>query len=125
MADFIRVDPTSKVPPYEQIRTTVAMAAAAGELPVGYRLPTVRALAGRLSVAVNTVARAYRELEQAGVVETRGRSGTFIAAAGDDQRAEALAAARAYADVISRVGLDHDEAVEILRAALDSAQPSG
>ena len=125
MAEFIRVDTTSKVPPYEQIRTTVAMAAAAGELPVGYRLPTVRALAGDLSVAVNTVARAYRELEQAGVVETRGRSGTFIAAAGDDQRAEALAAARAYAEVISRVGLDHDEAVDILRAALDSARPTG
>ncbi|MBB6120140.1 GntR family transcriptional regulator [Nocardiopsis algeriensis] len=118
MADFIRIDPTSKVPPYEQIRTVVAIAAANGELPVGYRLPTVRALAGQLSVAVNTVARAYRELEQAGVVETRGRSGTFIAAAGDDQRAEALAAARAYAEVINRVGLEHDEAVRILLAAL-------
>lgn len=118
MAEFIRIDPTSKVPPFEQIRTIVAIAAANGELPVGYRLPTVRALAGQLSVAVNTVARAYRELEQAGVVETRGRSGTFVAAAGDDQRAEALSAARAYAEVISRVGLDHDEAVKILRAAL-------
>ncbi|MEE2041189.1 GntR family transcriptional regulator [Nocardiopsis sp. CT-R113] len=118
MADFIRIDPMSKVPPYEQIRSIVAIAAANGELPVGYRLPTVRALAGQLSVAVNTVARAYRELEQAGVVETRGRSGTFVAAGGDDQRAEALAAARDYAEVISRVGLDHDEAVEILRAAL-------
>ncbi|HJE59504.1 MAG TPA: GntR family transcriptional regulator [Nocardiopsis listeri] len=119
MADFIRIDPASKVPPYEQIRALVAIAAANGELPVGYRLPTVRALAGELAVAVNTVARAYRELEQAGVVETRGRSGTFVAAAGDDQRAEALAAARVYAEVITRVGLDHEEAVEILRAALE------
>ncbi len=125
MADFIRIDPTSKVPPYEQIRALVAIAAANGELPVGYRLPTVRALAGQLSVAVNTVARAYRELEQAGVVETRGRSGTFVAAAGDDQRAEALAAARAYAEVITRVGLEHDEAVEILRAALKGSPGAG
>ncbi|WP_017613416.1 GntR family transcriptional regulator [Nocardiopsis salina] len=120
MADFIRIDPTSKVPPYEQIRAIVAIAAANGELPVGYRLPTVRALAEQLSVAVNTVARAYRELEQAGVVETRGRSGTFVAASGDDQRAEALEAARAYAEVIQRVGLDEEEAVRILRAALES-----
>ncbi|MBE3000550.1 GntR family transcriptional regulator [Nocardiopsis sp. HNM0947] len=120
MADFIRIDPTSKVPPYEQIRAIVAIAAANGELPVGYRLPTVRALSGQLSVAVNTVARAYRELEQAGVVETRGRSGTFVAASGDDQRAEALEAARAYAEVIQRVGLDEEEAVRILRAALES-----
>lgn len=119
MADPIRIDPTSKVPPYEQIRSAVANAAANGDMPVGYRLPTVRALAGELSVAVNTVARAYRELEQAGVVETRGRSGTFVAAGGDDQRAEALAAARTYAEVISRVGLDRAEALAIVRAALE------
>ena len=68
MPESIRIDPASKVPPYEQIRAAVAGAAAKGEVPVGYKLPTVRALAERLSVAVNTVARAYRELEQAGVV---------------------------------------------------------
>ncbi|MDA8369459.1 MAG: GntR family transcriptional regulator [Nocardiopsaceae bacterium] len=118
MPESIRIDPASKVPPYEQIRAAVAGAAAKGEVPVGYKLPTVRALAERLSVAVNTVARAYRELEQAGVVETRGRSGTFIAAGGDDQRAEAVNAARAYADVISRLGLDSSEALDIVAAAL-------
>ncbi|RCV50255.1 GntR family transcriptional regulator [Marinitenerispora sediminis] len=118
MPDFIRIDPASKTPPYEQIRLAVANAAARGELPVGYKLPTVRALAEDLSVAVNTAARAYRELEQAGVVETRGRSGTFVAAGGDRQRAEALAAARAYAEVISRLGLDRAEALEIVTAAL-------
>ncbi|MBV2367242.1 GntR family transcriptional regulator [Streptomonospora nanhaiensis] len=118
MPDAIRIDPSSKVPPYEQIRSSVANAAARGELPVGYKLPTVRALAEQLKVAVNTVARAYRELEQAGVVETRGRSGTFIAANGDEQRAEAVAAARAYAGVISKLGLERDEALDIVRAAL-------
>ncbi|WP_017594818.1 GntR family transcriptional regulator [Nocardiopsis potens] len=116
--DFIRIDPESKVPPYEQIRSAVANAAAEGEIPVGYKLPTVRALAGHLSVAVNTVARAYRELEQAGVLETRGRSGTFVAAGGDDQRAEAVTAARAYADVVSRLGLQRKEALDIVAAAL-------
>ena len=47
-------------------------------LPPGTRLPTVRALAETLGVAANTVARAYRELEHAGVVTTRGRSGTVV-----------------------------------------------
>ncbi|TQN31817.1 GntR family transcriptional regulator [Haloactinospora alba] len=118
MPDFIRIDPHSRVPPYEQIRTSVANAAAKGEIPVGYKLPTVRALADRLAIAVNTVARAYRELEQAGVVETRGRSGTFVAAGGDDQRAEAVAAARDYADAIARLGLGPQEALDIVAAAL-------
>ncbi|MFC3995879.1 GntR family transcriptional regulator [Nocardiopsis sediminis] len=118
MRDTIRIDPASKVPPYEQIRAAVANAAAKGEVPVGYKLPTVRALAGQLSVAVNTVARAYRELEQAGVVETRGRSGTFVAAGGDAQRAEAATAARAYADAVSRLGIGREEALDIVAAAL-------
>ncbi|WP_046470771.1 GntR family transcriptional regulator [Allosalinactinospora lopnorensis] len=124
MPDFIRIDPASKVPPYEQIRASVANAAANGDVPVGFKLPTVRALAERLSVAVNTVARAYRELEQAGVVETRGRSGTFVAAGGDDQRAEAVAAAQEYADVIARLGLGSGEALDIVRAALRQSSPS-
>ncbi|WP_067971091.1 GntR family transcriptional regulator [Nocardiopsis trehalosi] len=118
MPDTIRIDPASKVPPYEQIRAAVANAAARGDMPVGAKLPTVRALAERLSVAVNTVARAYRELEQAGVVETRGRSGTFVAANGDAQRAEAVAAARAYADAVARLGLAPGEALDIVAAAL-------
>lgn len=120
--DFIDIDPDSRVPPYEQIRAAIANAAAEGEIPVGYRLPTVRSLAGGLAVAVNTVARAYRELEQAGVLETRGRSGTFVAAGGDAQRAEAVAAARVYAEAVSRLGLDREEALDIVAAALRQAE---
>ncbi|GAA3741671.1 DNA-binding transcriptional regulator YhcF (GntR family) [Spinactinospora alkalitolerans] len=119
MPDLVRIDPASKVPPYEQIRAAIAHAAAQGELPVGHKLPTVRALAEELSVAVNTAARAYRELEQAGVVETRGRSGTFVAAGSDRQRAAARTAARQYADVIAGLGLDRREALGIVRAALE------
>ena len=44
----------------------------------GHRLPTVRALAQELGIANNTVARAYRELEVAGAIETRGRAGSFV-----------------------------------------------
>ena len=49
-----------------------------GELLPGERLPTVRALAANAALAPNTIARAYRELEEAGYLEGRGRAGTFV-----------------------------------------------
>jgi DNA-binding transcriptional regulator YhcF (GntR family) len=52
-----------------------------GRLPAGTRLPTVRQLAADVGLAVNTVARAYRELESDGVVVTEGRRGTFVRSA--------------------------------------------
>ena len=84
----------------------------------GTRLPTVRELAGQLGLAVNTVARAYRELETAGVVETRGRFGTFVARADPSDSAMA-AAARSYLDVARGLGLGKAEALRYLEAASD------
>lgn len=69
---LITVDPDSPVPPYEQVRVQLAELIGDGRLPVGSRLPTVRQLAADLRLAANTVARAYRELEGAGLLETRG-----------------------------------------------------
>ena len=74
------LDQASAVPPFEQLRTQIASRAASGELPAGTRMPTVRALAGELRLAVNTVAKAYRALETDGVIATEGRRGTFISA---------------------------------------------
>lgn len=79
MSAQITVDVTSGVPPYEQIRGQVAALIAAGALPAGARLPTVRDLAADLGVAVGTVVRAYRELEAAGLVVSRRRTGTVVA----------------------------------------------
>jgi DNA-binding transcriptional regulator YhcF (GntR family) len=93
-------------------------------LAVGTRLPTVRRLAADLGLAVNTVARAYRELEEAGLIETRGRAGTFVAAAGQHSRERARQAAHEYAQAVRRLGLDADEALRIVRAALEAASPS-
>ncbi|HEY4616081.1 MAG TPA: GntR family transcriptional regulator, partial [Citricoccus sp.] len=58
---------SSTVPPYEQVRTGLLDLVHRQRLPVGAKLPTVRALAAALGVSANTVARAYKELEQAGV----------------------------------------------------------
>ena len=79
--DVHPLDSTSEVPPFEQLRAQVATRAASGDLPAGTRLPTVRALAAELGLAVNTVAKAYRALETDGVITTEGRRGTFVSGA--------------------------------------------
>lgn len=78
MSALITVDLRDATPPYEQIRTQVASLIAVGQLANGSRLPTVRALAGDLGVATGTVARAYKELESAGLIESRRRLGTIV-----------------------------------------------
>ena len=75
---ILRVDPSASTPPYEQLRAQITAMAASGALPAGTRLPSIRQLAGDLGLASGTVARAYRELEQAGVIATRGRHGTHV-----------------------------------------------
>jgi DNA-binding transcriptional regulator YhcF (GntR family) len=115
---MITIDENSPVPPYEQIRAHLARQITNRSLPVGTRLPTVRRLAADLGLAVNTVGRAYRELESAGLIETHGRAGTFVAAAGDHTREQAHAAAANYAATITALGLNTTEALRIVRAAL-------
>jgi DNA-binding transcriptional regulator YhcF (GntR family) len=116
---MISIDSASPVPPYEQVRSQFAAQISDRVLAVGTRLPTVRQLAADLGLAVNTVARAYRELEEAGLVETRGRAGTFVSAAGERSRAAAARAAQEYAAVVRSLGLDRAEALRIVEAALD------
>src|SRR5436309_6538732 len=68
------------VPIYLQIVNQVKYLVASGRLEAGEELPPIRALAEQLLVNPNTVARAYRELEQAGVVATRRTAGTYVRA---------------------------------------------
>lgn len=113
----VRVDAASSTPPYEQVRAQVIAAVEDGSLVAGRKLPPVRALATELNLAANTVARAYKELEEAGYVETRGRAGTIVRGA-DAATAQAAAAAREFARTARRLGLSPDDAVELVRAAL-------
>jgi DNA-binding transcriptional regulator YhcF (GntR family) len=115
---MITIDTASAVPPYEQVRAQLAGQISDRTLAVGTRLPTVRRLAADLGLAVNTVARAYRELEEAGLIETRGRAGTFVSAAGERSRATAIKAAREYAAITKALGLDRTEALSIVQAAI-------
>ncbi|MFJ7943230.1 GntR family transcriptional regulator [Streptomyces sp. NPDC096354] len=114
----IAIDPDAGTAPYEQLRTQISELARSGELPVGHRLPTVRGFAEELGLAANTVAKAYRALESDGVIETRGRNGTFIAAAGDTADRKAAAAAREYAEQARRLGLSRDRAASLAEDAV-------
>lgn len=116
--DLLSVDHSSPVPPFEQVRDGLALAVRTRQLAAGDRLPTVRKLAGELGLASNTVARAYRELEQAGVIETRGRNGTFVAAQGPGRSTEAALATATYARRLRELGIGAEEAVVLIREAL-------
>lgn len=74
----IRLDFRSGVPIYIQIMDQIKELVAAGELAPGEQLPTVRQLATELQVNFNTVARAYRMLDEAGVISTQHGRGTYI-----------------------------------------------
>ncbi len=120
----IEVDTGSPVPAYEQIRAQLQTMADSGVLAPGAQLPPIRQLAADLGLAVNTVARAYRELEQAGTVRSRVRHGTVVAQPGRlpaAQRRRRLAeAAAAYALACRQLGVPAPEALAAVRARLDA-----
>jgi GntR family transcriptional regulator len=78
MALWIQISPGSKEPIYTQIYDQISQAILSRNLTVGDKLPAVRKLAGELVINPNTVARAYTQLEQQGLVTTRIGSGTFV-----------------------------------------------
>jgi DNA-binding transcriptional regulator YhcF (GntR family) len=116
----ITIDPVSSIPPFEQVRAQLAQQINDGALPVGAKLPTVRALAAELGLATNTVARAYRQLEVASLLETRGRAGTFVGADGDAGKAKVSAAAAEFVAVADGLGIDRTVAMAIVTAALQA-----
>lgn len=118
---MIVIDAASPTPPYEQLRAQLARQIQDRSLAVGTRLPTIRRLAADLGLAVNTVGRAYRELEEAGLIETRGRAGSYVSAAGDQALEQARRAALDYAAIIASTGIDPTEAIRIVEAALGRA----
>src|SRR6187200_2037207 len=116
LGDWVRIDQHAAKPLFDQLRTQIIDGIRDGKLPPGTRLPTVRELAGQLSMAVNTVARAYRELESTGILETRGRFGTFVART-DPADAAMATAAHTYATAAKALGIDKGDALKYVEAA--------
>lgn len=115
----IAIDPGSTEPPYEQVRRQIEEAIDRGEVQTDQRLPPVRQLAGDIGLATNTVARAYRELEASGRLETRGRHGTFVAGQPTAARRHAEETTRTYVEQMRELGLGPLEIVATLRRELE------
>lgn len=114
MSGPFRVDPSLPTPPFEQLKEQIVDGRRTGALAAGHRLPPVRRMAEDLGLAPNTVARAYRELEAEGVLDTRGRNGTFVTPPDTLKHERARRAARAYLAEADTLGVGAQEAVRLV-----------
>ncbi|MFF9041454.1 GntR family transcriptional regulator [Streptomyces sp. NPDC014892] len=123
----VRVDTTSQVPPYEQIRAQLAALIVTGRLAEGERLPTVRQLATDLGLSPGTVARAYRELEAAELIRTRRGAGTRVAAPRTGptrpHAAQLATLARDFTSSARALGADTEAILTAVRDALGPDRP--
>jgi DNA-binding transcriptional regulator YhcF (GntR family) len=117
------------VPPYEQLRAQIAASITSGHLREGHQLPPIRQLAKDLDLAPGTVARAYRELETAGLFVSGGRRGTRVAPLPGGVPPPAdhrlTAAANAFAAVARDLGVGLGDALAAAHAALAGAPADG
>jgi DNA-binding transcriptional regulator YhcF (GntR family) len=124
----IHISPRDGVPIYLQIVNQVKYLVAAGRLAPGEELPPIRTLAEVLTVNPNTVARAYRELETAGLVEKRRTAGTYVSDAGSPlARRERMRILTERIDALlaeaRQMNVSSDEVVELLRQRDQAMQP--
>ena len=116
------VDTGNPTPPYEQLRRQLAELIQSAVLTPGDRLPPLRQLAADLGLAVGTVARAYRELESAGLVNSRRGGGTRVSAtapsvSGADRQRLLRDLAEAFVRQAALLGADEQQ----IRSAISQA----
>jgi GntR family transcriptional regulator len=75
---MLKIDSCSAIPVYEQLKRQIKLGIASGRYPAEYRLPSIRELASKLTVNPNTIAKAYRQLETDGFLQSRAGSGFFV-----------------------------------------------
>ena len=126
MIEF-KLDPKSGVPFYRQIIDQIRFGIAAGHLKSGEQLPTVRALAVELKVNLNTVNKAYKELEIQDILETQQGTGTFIGTQGmkiaeRERQAKLKAICREFLSIAFSYGFAADEIIAEIKA-LEGGKP--
>jgi GntR family transcriptional regulator len=126
----IRVNPALPTPIWSQIEESVRHLVASGALAPGEALPSVRDLARELRVNPNTVARAYQQLVEAGVLETRRGEGTFVSERPPSmppaERTRALhEGALRYASLAVNLGASRSEALTVLSAEWPQTDDEG
>ena len=120
MTPILVIDAASSTPAYEQLRDQLARYIVGRQLAPGSKLPAIRQLAHDLGLAPGTIARAYTELEHAGLIRTRRPQGSFVT---DNPRrkppepARLTRLAEAFAAQVRQLGVDQDEAITALRTA--------
>jgi GntR family transcriptional regulator len=124
----IRLDFRSNIPIYTQIVEQIRQQVVGGGLKPGDQLPTVRSLASNLRVNFNTVARAYRILDDAQIISTQQGRGTYILEEPAAELSETLrtasleALARHYLEEASQLGFTAAQAIEHLNRQADNAK---
>jgi GntR family transcriptional regulator len=124
----IHISTSDGVPIYLQIVNQVRYLVASGRLAPGAELPPIRALAEEIRINPNTVARAYRELERAGVLTTRRTAGTYVSDAGSPlARRERLKILTERIDALlaeaRQMGVSLDEVLALLRQRDEAMGP--
>jgi DNA-binding transcriptional regulator YhcF (GntR family) len=117
----IKIDLADRTPAGEQLRRQLLQRIKSGALPASSKLPTVRGLAAQLGIAPGTVAKVYRDLEHDGLIETNTRNGTTVVGASDPISHQGQLAAAAFAERARALGLGTEEALSLVRAALEGA----
>lgn len=113
---MITVEETSAVPPFEQIRAQLSDQILSGLIEAGQRLPSIRQLAADLRVATGTVARAYSELENAGLIASSRATGARVCA-GHSFPESVQHAASLFAQAAQSSSLSLEEALSAIRAS--------
>lgn len=114
------LDPKSGIPFYRQIIDQIRYGIATGNLKVGEQLPTVRALAVQLKVNLNTVTKAYKELEIRNILESQQGTGTFIGATEvriphKEKKNKLKSIAKEFMSIASNYGFTIDELIDVLK----------
>ena len=114
---MFQLDPGTKVPIYEQIFNNVVKMTSLGVIKPGDKLPPVRALAEQLGINPNTVAKAYRDLENAGYIYSAVGRGSFVSEAATKSRAQRQLAEENFADAARNalnLGVSREELLKII-----------
>ena len=119
MIDF-KLDPKSGIPFYRQIIDQIRYGIATGSLQVGEQLPTARGLAVQLKVNLNTVNKAYKELEIKNILETQQGSGTYISQvkveiSGRERRGKLKSICQEFLNIAFSYGFTMDELISELK----------
>ena len=120
----LEIDFRSGIPIYLQVVERIKERLASGQLKPGDQLPTVRSLASDLRVNFNTVARAYRIMDESGIISTQQGRGTYIMEMPPPEvigsiRAKALEdLTQRYVEDAERLGVTPDELIKILNEQL-------